>query len=154
MRALVVDDNHDLRFLISRLLSICDFETAEAGDGRAAITMMETAGPFDLVVLDVQMPVTDGWHALEAIRRRPEWDDVRIVMCTVKGGAPDLARGWELGCDGYLAKPFDIADFRELIHDVMARGEADRRKVRAGEILRARAMLSERDRSRDRSRLR
>lgn len=140
MRALVVDDNADLRFLIGRLLIADGFVITEAADGSAAIVSMDADGPFDLVVLDVQMPITDGWHALGAIRARPAWDAVRVVMCTVKGGTADLIRGWNLGCDGYVAKPFDIAEFRRVIDDVMVRSEPDRPGFRVRQIERARAL--------------
>ncbi|HEX9694770.1 MAG TPA: response regulator [Actinomycetota bacterium] len=142
MKALVVDDNEDLRFLIGRLLVIEGFEIAEAGDGGSAIAAIDAGPRFDLVLLDVQMPVVDGWHALEAIRGRAEFDDVRVVMCTVKGRSDDLIRGWELGCDGFIAKPFDIDAFRHEIREVMTRDDSARRTIRAAEIRRARAAAS------------
>jgi DNA-binding response OmpR family regulator len=88
------------------------------------------------------MPVVDGWHALEAIRGHAALDDVRVVMCTVKGRSDDLIRGWELGCDGFIAKPFDIDAFRNEIREVMARDDGARRTIRAAEIRRARAAAS------------
>jgi DNA-binding response OmpR family regulator len=61
-----------------------------------------------VVLLDVQMPDMDGWEVLRAIRSEPAWSDVRVVMCTVKGRAVDIDHGWELGCDAYVTKPYDI----------------------------------------------
>ena len=109
MNVLVVDDDADLRFLVGRLMALAGMEVREAGTGAEALDVLraDPAWP-DAVVLDVQMPGMDGWEALRAIRAEPSLDHVRVVMCTVKGRQVDVDQGWELGCDGYVTKPFDI----------------------------------------------
>lgn len=137
MKALVVDDDEDLRFLMVRLLTLDGFEVTEATNGNQAIAAVTSDSSVDVVLLDVQMPVADGWQALEAIRSRREWDRIRVVMCTVKGRADDRIHGWELGCDGFVTKPFDIAVFRAVVRDVLDRDEDGRRQVRDTEMRRA-----------------
>lgn len=139
MKALIVDDNADLRFLIARLLILDGFEVVEAANGDQALDTVGSDPSVDVVLLDVQMPVADGWQALEAIRRRQEWDRIRVVMCTVKGRADDRIRGWQLGCDGFITKPFDIDVFRAVVRDVLNRDEDGRRQLREAEVRRARA---------------
>lgn len=140
MKALVVDDNEDLRFLIAHLLSLDGFEIVQAANGNQAIDAVGSDPSVDVVLLDVQMPVADGWQALSAIRNRHDWDRIRVVMCTVKGRAEDLIRGWELGCDGFVTKPFDIEAFRTVVREVLDRDDLTRRQLRETEARRARAM--------------
>jgi DNA-binding response OmpR family regulator len=109
MNVLVVDDDVDLRYLVGRVLSLAGMDVREA-DGAIEALKLLWADPDwpDAVVLDVQMPGMDGWEALRAIRANPSLAEVRVVMCTVKGSQVDVDRGWKLGCDGYVTKPFDI----------------------------------------------
>jgi CheY-like chemotaxis protein len=80
-------------------------------DGRAAVQAVE-GRPFDLVLMDVQMPVMDGWQATEAIRRSadPRVRSTRIVAMTARATAEDRAACLAHGMDGFLTKPLQIAD--------------------------------------------
>jgi DNA-binding response OmpR family regulator len=91
----------------------------------------------DLVLLDVQMPELDGWDTLEALRAQPRLAGVPIILCTVKSAPVDLARGWALGCDGYVVKPFAIADLTAEVEAVLAVPEQKRpaRRERARRAL-------------------
>ena len=113
--ALVVDDNEDVRLLLATVLGSGGYDVVEAASGDEALAMTRTASVPDVIVLDVQMPVLDGWDTLAGIRASSRFGDVPVVLCTVKSSAPDRMRGWKLGCDGYLVKPFDI---EELLHEV------------------------------------
>jgi DNA-binding response OmpR family regulator len=93
----------------------------------------------DLVLLDVQMPGIDGWDTLQAVRAQRRLADLPVVLCTVKSGAADLAHGWSLGCDGYVVKPFAIADLVTEVEAVLAVHPRDRAARRE----RARAALAE-----------
>ena len=104
-RVLVVDDAADLRLLIRGVLSHSGMEVTEAASGSEALRYLEDDRP-DVVILDVQMPDMDGWETLRAIRRMDS--GVAVILCTVKAGPADAVRGWDLGCDAYVRKPFDI----------------------------------------------
>src|SRR4051794_14139204 len=104
--ALVIDDQADVRRLIEHVLIRAGFVVEGVGGARAALLRLARGSVPDLVVLDVQMPDVDGWTALRAIRATQRTADVPVVLCTVKGRVDDAMRGWKLGCDGYVAKPF------------------------------------------------
>ena len=108
MRALVVDDAPDLRFLMREVLSRSGVTVEEAPSGIEALGRLGSDPP-DVVILDVQMPDMDGWETLTAMRRQ-QGDGVGIILCTVRSHPSDAVRAYELGCDAYLAKPFDIRD--------------------------------------------
>lgn len=105
---LVCDDAADLRLLMRLTLERAGHEVVEADGGRMALVLLDSLDAVDLVLLDVQMPVQDGWSVLSAIRAHPTCRDVPIVMCTVKFSHADLIRAWTLGCDDYVNKPFDL----------------------------------------------
>lgn len=122
MNVLVVDDDADLRLLIARLMALAGMEVREARGGAEALQVLRGEPDWpDAIVLDVQMPGMDGWEALKAIRSDPSLDHVRVVMCTVKGRQVDIDLGWELGCDGYVTKPFDIDVLVGTVQGVMSK---------------------------------
>jgi two-component system KDP operon response regulator KdpE len=119
---LVVDDDPDIRQLVVELLRLSSYVSSSASSG--VLALRELADPFaerpDVVLLDVQMPELDGWDTLRAIRARTDLDEVRVVLCTVKAAPDDVQLAWSLGCDGYLAKPFAVADLVAEIERVRA----------------------------------
>ena len=91
------------------------------------------------MLLDVQMPEIDGWETLSRIRADPRTAELPVVLCTVKGLPEDTLKGWSLGCDGYLGKPFDIADLVEELQGVLRRTPDERlawRRARIAELTR------------------
>ena len=130
MKVLIVDDTEDVRTLLRVALSIAGIEAVEAHEGPAALAMLQDGVHPDVVLLDVQMPVMDGWHVLETIRNAAATQDLPVIMCTVKSRPEDMLKGWELGCDGYLSKPFDIGALISTIEQVAARAPHDREAAR------------------------
>ena len=140
-RALLVDDNADVRFLARCLLEGIGFEISEAESGPQALELLRGELP-DIVLLDVQMSEMDGWETLQAIRDCPATADLPVVLWTVKGRPEDMLRGWELGCDGYLPKPFDARQLEDEVQRVVSQGENEREQVRAARLSDARAELA------------
>jgi DNA-binding response OmpR family regulator len=101
-RVLVVDDQAPVRRVVRRLLERSGYEVDEAGDGGVALDRLRVDVP-DAVVLDVAMPVIDGWTTLERIR---ELSDVPVLMLTGRSAELERARGLRGGADDYLIKPF------------------------------------------------
>jgi CheY-like chemotaxis protein len=130
MRVLVVDDQEDVRELIRVALAIDGTDVSEASSGEAALAQLERGAVPDLVVLDIQMPVMDGWEVLERVRERPETHDLPVVVCTVKASQLDAERGWRLGCDGYVTKPFTIDRLTAEVRRVSESAPLDREATR------------------------
>jgi CheY-like chemotaxis protein len=129
-RALIVDDSEDIRLLVGHVLQRGGFEVSEAASGREALQHLTAAGLPDVIVLDVQMPMMDGWATLAAIRLTPDMADLPVVLCTVRSGPADRARAWSLGCDGYVVKPFAVEQLLSEIVAAAARRGPERRAER------------------------
>ncbi|HEX9683819.1 MAG TPA: response regulator [Acidimicrobiales bacterium] len=103
---LIVDDDPDVRAMLAITLEDFGHKVREAPDGTKALLALEESPP-DVVVLDVMMPSLDGFGVLRERRRRELAPDSRVMMLTCKTDERDFVRGWELGADEYLTKPFD-----------------------------------------------
>jgi two-component system copper resistance phosphate regulon response regulator CusR len=108
MQILVVEDNQRLARNIQKGLQSRNFTVDVAFDGQEAQDMMMNG--YDLLIVDVMMPISDGYEFLESVRGKGL--KVPIIMLTAKGMIEDKVKGFELGIDDYLTKPFD---FMELI---------------------------------------
>ena len=126
---LVVDDAADIRLLVQAVLTRAGCQVREAASAAEAFAAIDDSPP-DVVLLDVQMPDADGWSVLATIRSDPQTARLRVVLCTVKGHPDDRARGWRLGCDGYLTKPFTIPDLVDEVLAVARRTDDERKTVR------------------------
>ena len=91
---------------VTRVL-VAEDEAPLRNDGEEALRKFRQEGPFDLVILDIMMPRVDGFEVLQAIRQE---SDVPVVMLTALGTAEDIVRGFRLGADDYITKPFKIND--------------------------------------------
>ncbi len=115
-RVLVVDDHKPTRAMIRAIIESeksDKFEVVEAGDGQECLTRFDGEGPFDLVVLDVDMPVMDGYAACRALRERDR--KVPILFVTASREMKDYAAGRAAGGDSYLVKPVARAALRSLV---------------------------------------
>lgn len=99
---LVVDDEQRMRKLVRDFLTKQNFRVLEAADGEEAVDVFMENKDIVLVILDVMMPKMDGWKPA----RNPPVLKVPIIMLTARGGENDELRGFELGVDEYIAKPF------------------------------------------------
>ena len=100
---LIVDDEQRMRKLVKDFLTKQDFTVLEAADGEEAVDLFFEKKDIDLVILDVMMPKMDGWETCREIR---QYSQVPIIMLTARGSENDELRGFELGVDEYIAKPF------------------------------------------------
>ena len=117
-RILVAEDEEDLRFLLK--LSLGRFYDVEVmGDGAAALEAFDRKPP-DMVILDIMMPRMDGFAACAEIRRR---SDVPVIMLTALGGVDDVVKGFNLGADDYISKPFTFKELLARIEAVFRRAE-------------------------------
>jgi two-component system OmpR family response regulator len=118
-RILVVDDQADIRELTSTVLSAAGYDVVAVGSGTGALDHLAGA-PFDLVLLDVNMPEMDGWETLRLIRADEELLDVAVVRFTGKGELHDQIHGMQEGAMGYITKPFMIDELLARLDRVFA----------------------------------
>ena len=119
---LVVDDDREIRNLLSDHLEQHGFRTVKAADGRAMKAALE-AGPVDLVVLDLNLPDEDGLSLCRGIRAASK---TPVIILTARGDPIDRIVGLEMGADDYMAKPFEPRELVARIRTVLRRtgGEA------------------------------
>jgi PAS domain S-box-containing protein len=117
-RVLVADDRKDNRKLIQELLGRLGFQVFEVADGQQAVEAFETLQP-DLVLMDMGMPVMDGYEAVRRIRALPGGGDVPILAVTASVFSEDLARVTQAGANGMLRKPFREPELLELIRQAL-----------------------------------
>jgi len=105
-QVLVVDDSTVIRKVAKRILEDLHFYTAEAEDGRKALSACSAAMP-DAILLDWNMPVMDGFEFLRELRRLPGGLKPKVVFCTTENDVAHIARAIHAGADEYIMKPFD-----------------------------------------------
>jgi two-component system phosphate regulon response regulator PhoB len=102
---LVVDDEPDITALVAYHLAKAGYQVTTATSGPEALRLADEQAP-DLVVLDLMLPGLSGYEVLEAMRRRPQTQDVGVILLTARREEADRIRGLSLGADDYLVKPF------------------------------------------------
>jgi two-component system, cell cycle response regulator DivK len=104
-RILVIEDTEDNRQILRDLLSAAGYEVIEATDGATGVAMAAEQRP-DLILMDIQIPVLDGYEATRRIKADPATRHIPIIAVTSYALVRDEAKTREAGCDGYVAKPF------------------------------------------------
>ena len=128
---LVVDDYEDNRQMYAELLSYAGFAVVEACNGAEGIATAQTVLP-DLIVMDLSLPVMDGWEATRRLKSDPRTKHIPILALT--GHAPEGLAGHsagveEAGCDGFLAKPCSPDSLLEMVHGVLDRTQREALKA-------------------------
>jgi DNA-binding response OmpR family regulator len=113
-RILIVDDEPNIVVALEYLLLQNGFDVRAARNGDEALAAVAEFRP-DLVLLDVMMPVKDGYQVAQKIRDNPEWSGMKILMLTAKGRETEVSKGMAVGADGYITKPFSTLD---LVNEV------------------------------------
>ncbi|MEA4966324.1 MAG: response regulator transcription factor [Oscillospiraceae bacterium] len=116
-KIMVVDDDPNIRELIRLILKKEGFEALESGDGVDALEKLENS-KVDLIVLDIMMPNMDGWEFCKEVRK---FCEVPILMLTAKGETSQKVKGFELGADDYLTKPFDPTELTARVKALLKR---------------------------------
>lgn len=118
-KVLIVEDESNIAELINLYLKKEGYETMIAEDGGKALELYRLFRP-DLVLLDIMLPVMDGWAVCAKIR---ETDKTPIIMLTAKGETTDKVTGLEMGADDYIVKPFEMKELMARINAVLRRSE-------------------------------
>ena len=127
LKILVVDDESRMRKLVKDFLIKNNYSVIEAADGEQAVDIFMSTREISLIILDVMMPKLDGYGVAEEIRRV---SDVPIIMLTAKSDEKDELRGFELGIDEYITKPFSPKILVARVGAVLRRSEsADKEEI-------------------------
>ena len=117
-KILVVDDEPNIVASLQFLLEQNDYEVFVANNGVEALERIQETIP-GLVLLDVMMPVMDGYEVSKKIRENSDWNDIRIIYLTAKGRDEDKVKGYSKGADVYVTKPFSTRDLVELVNEML-----------------------------------
>ena len=113
-KILLVEDNEDNRDMLSRRLERKDFIVALAVDGQDGVNKAKEELP-DIILMDMSLPVMDGWEATKALKASPETGNIPIIALTAHAMSSDREKAIEAGCDDYDTKP---VDFKRLIDKI------------------------------------
>ena len=120
-RALIVEDDANIAVLLRLYLGKDCFDVLIAAVGGMAESVFDLFAP-DVVLLDIMLPVKDGWQVFRDIRKK---SSTPIIMLTAKGETSDKINGLEMGADDYVTKPFEVKELLARVHAVMRRTDAD-----------------------------
>ncbi len=133
-RILVVDDDPLVTKLVKINLELSGFAVEEAWDGDGAVKALESDPP-DLLVLDLMMPRMDGWELLRLVREREDLKELPVILLTAKVHDENLIRGWEMGADGYITKPFNPIRLSDHVAGVLRSTPEERLERRRRELV-------------------
>jgi two-component system, OmpR family, alkaline phosphatase synthesis response regulator PhoP len=114
---LVVDDEPQIVWMLQFSLEAEGYQTLSAADGRRALDEVREHHP-KLVLLDIMMPVMDGWAFLEELQAIPASERPRVIVVSARTSLRDRAKAVELGADAFVAKPFSVDDLLVVLHDL------------------------------------
>lgn len=113
-RLLLVDDNEETRALLADALEMRGFDVVHARDGEGAVSQTRTHRP-DLVLMDMNMPIVDGWEATTRLKADGALAAIPVVALSANAMPGDSERALSLGCAGYLTKPVELEELMGLI---------------------------------------
>lgn len=116
----VADDDLAIRLFVSEYLEMYGYSVIAAEDGVKALECVQTYHPH-LLVTDIMMPRMDGYELVRQVRQRPEFRLLPVILLTERRSTEERIRGYELGCDLYLPKPFEINELGAIIRNLLER---------------------------------
>ena len=131
-KILIADDEDRMRKLVGDFLKKQGYQVVEAADGREALEVFSSEPDIDLIILDVMMPVYDGWSVCREIRKTSQ---VPIIMLTARGEESDELFGFDLGADEYISKPFSLKILAARVHALLRRTENTKEIKSFGELV-------------------
>jgi len=120
-RILMVEDTEDNRQIVRDLMASVGYDLIEAQDGAAGVAMAAAEKP-DLILMDIQLPVMDGYQATRHIKADPATRHIPVVAVTSYALSGDEDKALAAGCDGYVAKPFSPRKILGLVRQILQDG--------------------------------
>ncbi len=122
-KILVVEDTEDNRQILRDLLGMAGYEMVEAHDGAEGVAKAAEHRP-DLILMDIQMPVMDGYEATRQIKASPDLRSIPIVAVTSYALSGDEEKTRAAGCDGYIAKPYSPRQMLAMVREILGKSGA------------------------------
>ena len=116
MRVLIIDDSRAMRSILRLAMKSLAPEIVEAANGQEGLGRLADKGPFDLILVDWNMPVMNGLEFVTAVRANPDYTAVRIVMVTTEVEMSQVSKALAAGAEEYVMKPFTT----EILHDKLS----------------------------------
>jgi len=113
-KVLIIEDNDDIRESTAEILSLADYETFTASNGKIGVELAIKHHP-DLILCDIMMPELDGYGVLYLLHKNPQTAAIPFIFITAKSERADMRKGMEMGADDYLTKPFDDIELLNAI---------------------------------------
>jgi DNA-binding response OmpR family regulator len=117
-KILIVDDEPSIIVPLQFIMEQNGYEILVAFSGEEAMEVVARHRP-DLILLDIMLPVVDGFEVCQRVRENPDWKDIRIVLVTAVGTEADMTKGLDLGADAYVTKPFANADLIAKVKELL-----------------------------------
>lgn len=124
---LIIDDHNEIRENTAEILSLADYKTLTAENGRKGVEMAINQKP-DLIVCDIMMPELDGYGVLHLLRKNPDTINIPLIFLTAKAERSDLRKGMEMGADDYVTKPFEEIELLNAVEVRLKKAEVMRQK--------------------------
>lgn len=115
---LVVEDEPNIILSLEFLMRKAGLQVRVARDGEEALRMMDEETP-GVMLLDIMIPMRDGYDVCQTVRANPRWSDVKIIMLTAKGRDVEREKGLALGADDYITKPFSTRDLTRRVLELL-----------------------------------
>jgi two-component system cell cycle response regulator DivK len=125
-KILIIEDNEQNLYLMRYILEDCDYEVFSASDGKKGIELAASLMP-DLILLDIQLPIMDGYDVARHLRQNPNLADTPIVAVTSYAMPGDREKAMEAGCSGYIEKPINPDTFDVQVAQYLAQGHSSGR---------------------------
>jgi two-component system, cell cycle response regulator DivK len=119
MKLLIVEDNSDMRDLLGLIVEQFGYVPVLASHGKDGLEKAISEKP-DLIIMDMMMPIMDGWQAARALRANPETKNIPILATTALVGPNKVKTFLEAGCDGYILKPFSVMKLQRKIAELIS----------------------------------
>lgn len=126
---LVAEDDPGIRLAVGDYLELSGYSVLAAENGQVALSLLETYHPH-LIVADIKMPLKDGYELVRQVRHRPEFRLLPVIFLTERGSTEERIRGYRVGCDLYLPKPFEMEELGAVIRNLLERSQIIQTELR------------------------
>lgn len=117
----IAEDDEQIANLVKFKLERSGYRVSTAENGRDALSLIREDSP-DLVILDIMMPIMNGYEVLKGMKSNPDTSDIPVIMLTAKGLEEDILKGFESGAVDYIVKPFSVSELAARVKTNISKG--------------------------------